>query len=141
MLESGGGIGHAEEHDSGFIESSVGDEGGFPLVSFLYSDIVVPPSYVKLGEDFGIFEFVDEVGDQGKGICVSDSVGVKVSVVLARSEATILFLDKEERGSLGGFGRTDFPRAKVFINELICSLSFFDREGVEFPYFWDKGVV
>ena len=119
----------------------MGDEGGFPLVSFLYSDIVIPPPYVKLGEDLGVFEFVNEIGNQGEGICISNSVAVKVSVVLARSEAAILFLDKEERGSLGGFGWMDFPRAKVFIYELIRSLSFFDRKGVEFPYFWDKGVV
>ena len=117
------------------------DEGGFPLVAFFNSDIVISPLYVKLGKDLGIFEFVDEIRDQGEGIRVSNSMAVKVLVVLARSEAAILFLDEEERGSLWGFGRTDFPRAKVFVDELIRSLSFFDREGVEFPYFWDKGVV
>ena len=125
-MKGGWRVGHAEEHDGWFIESSVGNEGGFPLVTFLYSDIVIPPSYVKLGEDLGVFEFVDEIGNQGKGICISDSVAVKVLVVLAGSEAAILFLDKEERGSLGGFGQTDFPRVKVFVNELIRGLSFFD---------------
>ena len=125
-MKGGWGIGHAEEHDGWFIESSVGDEGGFPLVTFFYSDIVIPPSYIKLGEDLGVFKFVDEIGNQGKGICISDSVAVEVPVILARSEAAILFLDEEERGSLGGFGWTDLPRAKVFINELIRSLSFFD---------------
>ena len=40
-LESGGGIGHAKEHDSGFVESSVGNEGSFPLVTFLDLDIVM----------------------------------------------------------------------------------------------------
>ena len=54
-LNSGGGIGHAKEHDCGFIESSVGDEGGFPLVAFLDSHIVVSPAYIELGKDFGIF--------------------------------------------------------------------------------------
>ena len=62
-LKSGGGVGHAEEHDSGFIESSVGNEGGLPLVAILDLDIVISPLYVKLGKDLGIFEFVDEVGD------------------------------------------------------------------------------
>ena len=60
-MESGGGIGHAKEHDSGFVESSVGNEGGFPLVSFLDSDVVIPQVYIKLGEDLGIFEFVNEI--------------------------------------------------------------------------------
>ena len=140
-MKSGWGVGHAEEHDGRFIESSVGDEGGFPLVSFFYSDIVIPPLYVKLGEDLGVLEFVDEIGNQGKGICIPDSVAIKVSVVLARSEAAILFFDEEERGSLGGFEQTNFPRAKVFIDELVCSLSFFDGEGIKFSYVWDKGVI
>ena len=104
----------------------MGDEGGFPLVAFLDSDIVISPSYIKLGEDLGVFKFVDEVGNQGEGVCISDSMTIEISVVLARSETSILFLNKEERGSLGGLGWTDFPRVKVFIDELICGLSFFD---------------
>ena len=68
-------------------------------------------------------------------------MAVEISVILARSEAAILFLNKEEGRSLRGFGWADFPRAKIFVNEFICGLSFFDREGIEFPYFWDKGVV
>ena len=108
-LKGGGRIGHAKEHDGGFIESSVGDEGSFPLVTFLDSDIVISPSYIKLGEDLGVFKFVDEVGNQGEGVCISDSVTIEISVVLARSETSILFLDEEKRGSLGGLGRMDFP--------------------------------
>ena len=68
-------------------------------------------------------------------------MAIEVSVILAGSEASILFLNEEERGGLGGFGRTEFPRMKVFVDELICGLPFFDREGVEFPYFWDEGVI
>ena len=104
----------------------MGDEGSFPLVTLLYLDIVISPSYVKLGEDLGVFKFVDEVRNQGEGVCISDSMAIEVSVILARSEASILFLNEEERGSLGGFGWTEFPRVKVFIDELICSLLFFD---------------
>ena len=125
-MKGGGRIGHSEEHDSGFIKSSVGDEGGLPLVAFLDSDIVVSPSYIKLGEDLGIFKFVDEVRDQGEGVCISNCVAVEISVVLARSEASILFFDTEERRGLGGFGRTNFPRAKVFVNELVRGHLFLD---------------
>ena len=60
-LKSGGGVGHAEEHNSGFIESLVGNESSFPLVTVLDPDVVIPPPYIKLGEDLGIFEFVNEV--------------------------------------------------------------------------------
>ena len=108
-MKGGGRIGHAKEHDGGFIESSVGDEGSFPLVAFLDSDIVISPSYIKLGEDLGVFKFVDEVRNQGEGLCISDSVTIEISVVLARSETSILFLDEEKRGSLGGLGWMDFP--------------------------------
>ena len=141
LLESGGGIGHAEEHDSGFVESSVGNEGSFPLVTFLDSDIVITPSYIKLGEDLGISEFVNEVRDQREGVCILDSMTVKVSVVLAGSKASILFLDEEERRSLRGFGWTNLPGAKIFVNELICSFSFLDGEGIKLPYFWDEGLI
>ena len=68
-------------------------------------------------------------------------MAVEVSVILAGSEASILFFNEEERGSLGGFGRTDFPRTKVFVDELICGFLFLDREGIEFSYFWDEGFV
>ena len=62
-LEHGGRVCHAEEYDYGFIESSMGDKGGLPLVAVLDSDIVIPSSDIKLGKDLGIFEFVDEVRD------------------------------------------------------------------------------
>ena len=49
-------------------------------------------------------------------------MAVKVLVVLAGLKASILFLDEEERRSLGGFGQMDLPGAKIFVNELICGL-------------------
>ena len=91
-----------------------------------FESMFVPTQAKRNSEDLGIFKFIDEVRNQGEGVCISDSMAVEVSVILARSEASILFLDKEERGSLGGFGWMDFPRVKVFVNELICGLSFFD---------------
>ena len=141
LLEGGERIGHAEEHDGGFIKSSVGDEGGFPLVAFLDSDIVISPSYIKLVEDLGVFKFVNEVRNQGEGVCISNSMAIEILVVLARSEASILFLNEEERRSLGGFGQTNFPRAKVFVDALICGLLFLDREGIEFSNLWDEGFI
>ena len=68
-------------------------------------------------------------------------MAVKVAVILAGSEASILFLDEEERRSLGGFGWSDFSRAKIFVNKLIHGFPSLDRERVEFSYFWDKGFV
>ena len=53
-LEHGRGIAKAKEHDGGFEESFVGDEGRFPLVAILDADIVVPPMDVELGEMVGV---------------------------------------------------------------------------------------
>ena len=64
---------------------------------------------------------------------------IEVAIILTGSESAVLFLNKEEGGCLGGFGRANLPGAKVFINEVVGSLSFFYREGIEFPNFWDKG--
>ena len=40
----------AEENDKGLIQATVGLEGCFPLISFFYMHIVVPPVNVKLCE-------------------------------------------------------------------------------------------
>ena len=53
-LKGSGGVGEAKEHYGGFEESFVGDEGCLPLMAVFDSYIVIPPSYVELGEDFGI---------------------------------------------------------------------------------------
>ena len=50
---------------------------------------------------------------------------IEVAIVLAGSESAVLFLDKEERRCLGRFRRADLSGAKVFINEVVGSLSFF----------------
>jgi len=62
-LESGGGVGEAEEHDRWFEEAFVSDEGCFPLVSVFDADVVVAPSNIEFGEYFGVPKFIDEVGD------------------------------------------------------------------------------
>ena len=82
----------------------MGDEGRFPLVSISDVDVVVSPSDVKFGEDLGIFHLVDEILDQWERVGIFDSVGVDVSVILARSEGvgSILLIDKEEGCCLGG---------------------------------------
>ena len=113
-LERGGGVGEAEEHDGGFEEPLMGDEGGFPLVSVLDTDIVVSPSYIEFGENLGVPEFIDEVGDEGEGIGVTNGMFVKVSVVLAGAKSAILLFDKEEGCSLRGVRRTDLSGFEVF---------------------------
>ena len=108
-LECGGGVAKTKEHDSGFKESLVGDEGCLPLMTIFDVDIVVPPSNIKLSEVVSIFQLVHEVGDEGKGIGILGGVFIEVSVVLTRAEFSIFLFDKEERGRLGGVGRMNLP--------------------------------
>ena len=62
-MEGGGGVTQAKEHYGGFEQSFVGNEGSFPLVSISDADVVVAPSDVKFGEDFGVFYLIDEILD------------------------------------------------------------------------------
>jgi len=39
-LECGGGVGEAKEHNGGFEETFVGNEGSFPLVSILMQTLL-----------------------------------------------------------------------------------------------------
>ena len=85
------------------------DEGHLPLVTVFDADIVVPPSDVELGEVTSVFQLVNKVRNEGKGVGVVGGVFTEVSIVLAGTEFAILLLDKEERGCLGGVRRTNLP--------------------------------
>ena len=108
MLKSGWGVSKAKEHYCGFKEPFVGDEGSFPLISIFDLDIIVSPSDIKLSKDFRPLEFVDKVGNEGKRVCVTDSVFVDIAIVLTGSEATIFLFDKEERECLWGVRGANF---------------------------------
>src|SRR5258707_13694262 len=49
-LKGGRGVREAEEQDRRFEEPFGSEEGCFPFVSWFYAYIVIPPSYVKFGE-------------------------------------------------------------------------------------------
>ena len=108
-LERCGGVTKAEEHDCGFEESFVGDEGRLPLVAIFDADVVISPTNVELGEVASVFQLVHKVGDEGKRVGIAGGVLVEVSVILAGTKFSIFLFDKEERRCLGGVGRTNFP--------------------------------
>ena len=114
-LEGCGGISESEEHHGRFEEPLMGDEGGLPLVSILDSYIVISPSNIELGEDLSISQFIYEVGDERKGIGVTDGVFVDIAIILAGAESSVLLFDEEEGGGLGGVGRADLSRGEVFV--------------------------
>ena len=106
-LECGRGVAKAEEHDGGFEESFVGNEGCFPLVAILDADVVISPMNIEFGEVMSIFQLIHKVGNEGKRVSVAGSVFIEVLVILAGVEFTVFLLDKEEGGCLRRVGRTD----------------------------------
>ena len=123
-LERCWGVGKSEEHYSWFKKSLVHDEGSFPLVAICDVNIVIPPVDIELGEQFGILELVDEVGDKRKWVGISGGMFVQVAVVLTGVETAIFLLNKEEWGHLGGIRRTDLSTVKVFLEEVFSGFSF-----------------
>ena len=55
VLERCNGVIKAKEHDSGFKESFVGDEGHFPVVTGFDADIVVSPMNIEPSEVMSVF--------------------------------------------------------------------------------------
>ena len=78
----------------------MGDEGCLPLVTIFDSYVVVSPANIELGEDFGISQFIYEIGDEGKGVGVTDGMFVDIAVVLAGAKSSIFLFDEEEWGCL-----------------------------------------
>jgi hypothetical protein len=75
-LEGGGCVALSEEHNKGFKEAKQCLKGHFPLVAITYSNIVVSPSNVELGEEAFACKVPGEGGDVRKGVDVLHSPGV-----------------------------------------------------------------
>ena len=133
-LEGGRGVAQFKEHDSGFEEPFVSDEGGLPLVSFLDLNIVISRPDIHLGEDRCSFKLVNKVRDQRKGVDIFDSVFVQVMIILTRAEGAILLSYKEEWGCLRQLGGSDFSFPKVVLDKLFSSFLFIWRQGVCFSH-------
>jgi hypothetical protein len=58
-MECGRGVSEAEEHNSGFKESSVGFEGGFPFVASLDAYIVVSSMDIEFGVPCFLYRIAD----------------------------------------------------------------------------------
>jgi hypothetical protein len=74
-------------------------EGGLPLISLSDADIIVSPSYIKLGEVSCALELMDEIVDEGEGVSIFSRDGIECSIVLDEVELTILLLDEEDWGT------------------------------------------
>ena len=55
----------SKKHRRWFKQSKRCDEGSLPLITLLDSNVIIPPPYVKLGEERELVEIVDEVRNKG----------------------------------------------------------------------------
>ena len=96
-LESWESIAESKEHDGGFEEFHGGDKSSFPLIFLPDTNVVVSPTNVKFSEQGRFLHIINEFWDEGKGIGVSDGVGVQVVVILTWAKGSILLWYEKER--------------------------------------------
>ena len=70
------------DSDKGFVQAVVGLEGGLPLVSFLYPDVVKAPSDVQFREVLCSAELCDQFRNERKWVLVLHGHGIQCVVVL-----------------------------------------------------------
>jgi len=118
-LKGGRGVGQPKEHDRWFEQPFVSNKGCFPLVSPSNANVVISPSYVKLGKQGSSAGLVYELGNQRERVRVSNGPLIQTSVVLDGSEFSILFLNEEEGGGVRTFGRANIAFAGVLDDEFL----------------------
>ena len=106
-------------------------------MSILDADVVVPPSNIKLGEMFHIFEFVDKVRDERERVGISDGVFIQVMVVLAGVEFPIL-LDEKKGEAWGELEGQIFPEARFSSRKSSVAFFLSGDNGQIFPIFGMK---
>ncbi len=100
-LESSGGIGQSEEHNHWFEEPFGGKECRLPFIALFDADVVVSPSYVKLGKEGAASKAVDGLGYKRGYVAVLLGPSVDRAIVLDRAEFPVLFFDEEEICGVG----------------------------------------
>ena len=99
-LESSRSIGQSEWHDLPLKRTITSLECGFPFVAFSYSDKVIGVSEVYGGVNLGFARSGQQVRDEWKWILVLLGDPVKTSEVNTKTEGSVLFPNKEHRGSM-----------------------------------------
>ena len=59
-------------------------------------NIVIFLLNVEFSEDFCPLEFVNEIGDKGKGICIVDYMFIDIAIILIEVETTIFLFNEKE---------------------------------------------
>src|SRR5882757_1028029 len=97
VLEGSGRVAETEGHDAGFEKSAGGDEGCFPLVSFLHADVIISSTNVQSGKIDATSPLVDEIFREREGIDVLDGYIVEFTIVDNHASFAVLLGDEEDR--------------------------------------------
>ena len=110
-------VGKSEIHHQWFVESAVCPESSFPFIAFLDSDIVVSPSDIELGEEFGSPETMDQIVYERKWVTILFCDFIESLVVLYEAESAIFLFNKKYGGSDWGFRWSNSSGFKGFFEE------------------------
>jgi hypothetical protein len=89
-LEGRRSIGQAHWHNQELIVSIAGSKGGFPFISFLYSNSIVNVKEIEFAEDLGVMESIWKFTNQWNRVSILNGDSIKASIVYTKSQGTIL---------------------------------------------------
>jgi hypothetical protein len=110
-------IGQAHWHNQELIVAIAGLKGGFPFISFLYSNSVVGVKEVDLAKDLGTIESIKEFTNKQNRVAILDSKGIETSIIYTKSQGTILLRCKNDRGTCRAHGFPDVTFLQSIMNE------------------------
>ena len=102
-LKSGRSVTEPKKHYGGFKEAKRGDERCFPLIFLPDANVVVTPSNIEFGKQCRVLHVINQLRDEGEGISIANSVGVEISIILTRSQGSVLLGYKDKQRGLWGF--------------------------------------
>jgi len=72
----------AKEHHQWFEQPATHPKCSLPLITFLHSHILVPPSHIQFCEVLGTTKLVDKVQNEGKWVAILDCHCIEGTIVL-----------------------------------------------------------
>ena len=102
-LKGSQGVAQPKWHHQELVEAVVCAERRLVDVGRIHADLMIPRAQVKLGEEPGAVEFVQELIDHWYGKSVLHSDGVQGAVIHTEAPRAVGLLDEEDRrGECGG---------------------------------------
>jgi hypothetical protein len=62
----------SKEHYCWFKQSFAGFKGCFPLITFLYVNVIIFPADIEFGEEFFVCEVMNEISDKWKWVSIGN---------------------------------------------------------------------